>query len=266
MNKYLLKCPVCSESLNMVTSGGAPSSISCKNGHSFDFSKDGYVNLLLGSKSGDKTGDSKFSARSRHEFLSNGYYSCLKEKITSLMKGTVLDICCGEGYYDDYAGQIYGFDISKEMVRLASKRYKDENHHYFVANISNIPISDASIDTAIHLFAPFNENEFSRILKDDGVLYSVIPGANHLFEMKKIVYPSPYKNDEKPPLAEGDKLKLISTESVSNTVSIGKDDLKTLFSMTPYFYRTSDEDRKKLDAVDTINLTVEFVILKYVKR
>lgn len=249
-------CPVCKGKLNK-----EGNSLKCKNNHSFDYSREGYVNLLISNKSGDKTGDSKESAHARHNFLAKGYYSCLKDAIAKRMNGVVLDICCGEGYYDTYDGTLYGFDISKEMVRLASKSNKGAN--YYVANLSSIPIEDKSIDTAVHLFAPFNESEFCRILKDDGVLYSVIPGENHLFEMKRIVYDKPYKNDEKAP--ETEALRLVSRTKVSEVVSIGRDDLKELFSMTPYFYRTSNENKARLDSVDTLNLTVDFVILEYRK-
>lgn len=253
----MLVCPICRERLN--TEGRC---IKCKNNHSFDYSREGYVNLLISNKSGNKTGDSKESARARHGFLAKGYYDCLKEAVTKLMRGTVLDICCGDGYYDDgYDGVLYGFDISKEMVRLASKSNKKGN--YFVANLSDIPIESESIDTAVHLFAPFNEQEFCRILKKDGALYSVIPGKNHLIEMKQVVYDRPYLNDESAPEAEA--LRLISRSRVCERVCISREDLKELFSMTPYFYRTSQENRDRLDSVDSLDLTVDFVILEYRK-
>lgn len=253
----VLICPVCKEKLNM-----DGNSLKCRNGHSFDFSKEGYVNLLLGSKSGDKTGDSKDSAKARHTLLAAGYYSCLKNYLCEKMQGTVLDICCGEGYYDDYTGELYGFDISKEMIRLASKSRK--KNHYFVANLSSIPVESESVDTALHLFAPFNEKEFSRVLKPNGTLYSVVGGENHLWEMKEIIYDTPYKNDEEPPRTE--KLKPVSKSKISEKVKIPAKDLKTLFSMTPYFYRTSDKDKAKLDTVDELDLTVEFVIFEYKKE
>lgn len=252
----MLVCPICGESLNK-----SENALKCQNNHCFDFAKEGYVNLLVGSKSGDKTGDSKESARARHAFLQKGYYSCLKKAIAEKMSGTVLDICCGDGYYDDYDGELYGFDISKEMVRLASKANKSGK--YFVANLASIPLPDNSVDTAIHLFAPFNDKEFFRILKNGGKLYSVIPGEMHLFEMKQIVYDKPYKNDEKAP--ESKLLTLTGREKVSQKVTISGDDLRELFSMTPYFYRTRDEFKARLDKIDETELTVEFVILCYEK-
>lgn len=253
----ILICPVCREQLNIDNR-----SYKCSNRHSFDIARQGYVNLLIGSKNGDKSGDSKESARARHTFLQKGYYSCLKEFMAAKMNGVVLDICCGEGYYDDYDGELYGFDISKEMVRLASKGNKKAT--YFAANLADIPVADKSVDTAMHLFAPFNDREFARVLKDDGVLYSVIPGENHLIELKSIVYENPYKNDEKAP--DSTMLTLVGREKISQAVTIGRDDLKELFSMTPYFYRTGEGDRQKLDSVDTLELTVEFVVLEYRKK
>ena len=115
----ILTCPVCGEKLNI--DGKA---FKCANSHSFDIAKQGYVNLLLTNKSGDKKGDSRESAHSRREFLQKGYYSFLRDYVTSKLGGTVLDICCGEGYYDEYQGELYGFDISREMVRLAASARK----------------------------------------------------------------------------------------------------------------------------------------------
>ena len=278
----ILTCPVCGEKLNIFGK-----TLKCDNNHSFDFAKQGYVNLLLTSKSGDKKGDSRESAHARREFLQKGYYSFLRDYVNSKLNGTVLDICCGEGYYsflrdyvnsklngtvldiccgegyyDEYSGELYGFDISKEMVRLAATSRKE--HNYFVANLAHIPVCDNSIDTAMHLFAPFNEKEFYRVIKPGGRLLSVIPGDNHLIELKNILYDTPYLNDEKAP--EPSLFTLKSKNKISNTFDISRDDLKTLFSMTPYFYRTSESDKAKLDRVKSIRLTASFVVLEYAKE
>lgn len=59
---------------------------------------------------------------------------------------------------------------------------------------------------------------------------------------------------------------LKSKNKISNTFDISRDDLKTLFSMTPYFYRTSESDKEKLDRVNSIRLTASFVVLEYAKE
>ena len=57
-----------------------------------------------------------------------------------------------------------------------------------VANLASIPVGDSCVQGAVHLFAPFNAEEFSRILAPEGVLLSVIPGKNHLMGLKKVLY------------------------------------------------------------------------------
>lgn len=257
----ILVCPVCKNELNLRKGERL---YRCSNGHSFDLAKEGYVNLLVGSRSGEGRGDSKASARARKEFLDTGTFSSLKTAVGERMKGTVLDICCGEGYYDTYSGELYGFDLSKEMVRLAAKRNRGDNYRYFVGNLSSIPVASSSVDTCIHLFAPFHEKEFSRVMKDDGRLYSVIPGKDHLIEIKERVYEKPYRNDEKTP--ETEKLILLSKDRVKEKRILSGENVRTLFSMTPYYYRTSEKDRNRLLSVSEMEVTLDFLILEYGKN
>ena len=260
----MLLCPVCSKALSLQSRVAR-----CENGHCFDVAKEGYLNLLLGSKSGDKIGDDKYSARSRRDFLNKGYYAPLRDGLCQIFadqSGTLLDICCGEGYYTSALAQIpglevFGFDIAREMVRLAAKRGKGT---YFVANMASIPVADASFDHAIHLFAPFKEQEFSRILKPGGNLYTVIPGADHLFGLKQAVYDTPYRNDEKLPHVS--MLSLVSTRKIAaNIVLQCPEDIESVFRMTPYYFHTSEADRKKLFAYEKLETPIEFVIAHYKK-
>lgn len=260
----MLICPVCRCSL-VINDGAAK----CRNNHSFDVSKEGYINLLRTNKNGDMIGDSKQSARSRRDFLNKGYYRVLKDYLVeefSNKSGSVLDICCGEGYYTSAIGEnsvlnVYGFDISKEMIRLASKR---RNGTYFVANLAAIPVDDNSFDYAMHLFAPFQEEEFYRILKSGGRLYTVVPGQKHLLGIKEQLYDTPYLNDEKIPQTK--YLKLVNVSKVSEKIVLScNEDIRSVFQMTPYYYRTSDTDKKKLEKFDSLETDVEFVIAEYLK-
>lgn len=261
----MLTCPVCGEQLSK-SSG----SFRCTHGHAFDIAKEGYVNLLRTSKSGDLIGDDKFSARSRRDFLNKGYYSILKDSLCDIFQtfdGNVLDICCGEGYYTSALGentnlQVYGFDISREMVRLAAKR---GNGTYFVANMASIPIADASMDYCIHLFAPFHEPEFARVLKPGGRLFTVVPGRMHLFGLKQALYDAPYENDEK--LPETSMLQFVRTYKLSAEITLqSAEDIQAVFRMTPYYFHTSQKDKEKLEGICVLPTPVEFLIAEYVKN
>lgn len=260
----LLRCPVCGAPLDLTDKVAG-----CQGGHRFDLAKEGYLNLLRTSKNGDKIGDDKQSARSRRDFLNKGYYAPLKDGLLRLFQGrsgNLLDICCGEGYYTHALAQlpgitVYGFDISREMVRLAAKR---GGTNCFVANLAAIPVADASFDFATHLFAPFQEKEFSRILKPGGMLYSVVPGSHHLLGLKQILYDKPYLNDEALPSAK--TLELVDTQKISAKITLqSAEDIEAVFHMTPYYYRTSQKDKEKLQNYTTLTTDIQFVIGTYRK-
>lgn len=261
-------CPVCS---NVLTKQDR--CYKCENRHSFDEAKEGYVNLLTGSKSGALTGDSKDMAKSRRDFLSKGYFSPLADEIIRIIgekskqNPFICDICCGEGWYSDYIKSrtdctMTGFDISREMVKLAAKRKNGVS--YFVGNLAKIPIKSESVDIAFHLFAPFHEKEFRRILKNDGIIITAVAGENHLFEMKEVLYDTPYKNDEKPP--ETENLTIKEKRKVTAKIHLeSKEDIDALFRMTPYYYHTSEADKKKLAEFQKLDVTIDFAIFIYEK-
>ena len=261
----MLICPVCRKPLQR-----QERCYRCETGHSFDLAKEGYVNLLRTNKSGDKMGDDKLSARCRRDFLNKGYYAPLKDALQEIFldkQGSVLDICCGEGYYTSALAQndnlqVYGFDLAKEMIRLGAKR---GGATYFVANLAAIPVADSSFDYAIHLFAPFQEAEFLRILKPGGKLYTVIPGSEHLWGLKQTLYDTPYRNDELLPKTE--QLKPKSVRKVSADITLtSAEDIDAVFRMTPYYFHTSQKDKDKLSGVTRLETSIEFVIGEYEKQ
>ena len=258
----MLICPVCGQGLLKENNA-----MRCPKGHSFDVAKEGYVNLLRASKNGDLIGDDKYSARSRRDFLNKGYYSLLKEELCRMFRdrqGSVLDICCGEGYYTAALGenpnlQVYGFDIAREMVRLAAKR---GHGTYFVANMASIPMADASMDYAVHLFAPFNEASFTKVLKPGGRLLTVVPGRFHLWGLKQALYETPYENDEK--LPDTEHLRFVGSHKISGKINLAcQEDIQAVFRMTPYYFHTSQQDKDKLLALDHLETAIEFVIGEY---
>lgn len=262
-------CPVCGEALKE-----KEKSFVCEKGHCFDKAKEGYVNLLTGShKPGSAIGDNRDMALNRRDFLSKGYFDSLVRALVELINDKALphpviaDICCGEGYYgniikNEINCDMLGFDLSKEMVRLAAKRKNGIT--YFVGNLARIPVRAGSVDIALHLFAPFHEKEFSRIIKDDGIIVSVVAGENHLFELKEILYDTPYKNDEEAPHTES--LKLIEKRKTSAVVHLeSNDDIMALFKMTPYYYHTKEEDKARLADIKSMDITTEFVMFIYSK-
>ena len=92
----------------------------------------------------------------------------------------------------------------------------------------------------------------------------VIPSAEHLWELKQKIYDIPYKNEVKPYELEG--FGLLEKRRVTYRIHLdGQSDIQQLFTMTPYYYRTGAEQRKRLEALDELDTTVDFELLVYHK-
>lgn len=278
MNKFEhLICPVCHSCLSSKQTFTEPQSLVCSNLHSFDVSRKGYVNLLLTQDKNSKDpGDNKEMAKARKRFLDKGYYEPLAKGLCTLFsqklssmdnKSVLLDAGCGDGYYTDsikrfiseksLSFSVYGMDISKEAIRLASGRNKDIG--FLVASLFRIPFESNSADFILNAFAPSSDSEFCRIMKDEGLLVTVIPGKNHLNGLKSVLYENPYENDEKEP--ELLSFKCEDQVRINDTIRIGsQEDIADLLTMTPYYWKTSKEGVERLKKLASLETQIEFII------
>ena len=159
-------CPACKQSL--VAKG--TSSVACANNHSYDYAKEGYLNLLLAQhKRSKQPGDDATMMACRQQFLNTGSYQFLAQylaaQLAPLKPSNLLDIGCGEGYYGHFIQQqnsdknlnLIGIDIAKTGVRLAAKRRAFQA--LAVASAFDLPLADHSIDAALSVFAPLDTAE-----------------------------------------------------------------------------------------------------------
>lgn len=272
MNTTFFTCPVCGATLSR-----AGSSIVCENRHTYDISRRGYVNLLMSQASSlARHGDSKEMVASRSRFLDSGHYLTLRDtvvnKALSVAKSnmTVLDIGCGECYYTSAVADalsacsphVLGIDISKEALMSGAKRNK--NIDLAVASAFNVPFKAESADLVLNLFAPHSESEFLRIIKPGGYLIRVFPLQKHLWELKCTVYETPYENVISSIDIQG--FTCIDMAEVKYEILLSSnEEIKDLFGMTPYSYKTGADDIAKLNSVDKLKTRVEFAVITYKK-
>ncbi|MBR5543646.1 MAG: methyltransferase domain-containing protein [Oscillospiraceae bacterium] len=266
-------CPVCRTGLLKTEK-----TYVCENRHSFDIAKQGYVNLLLSSGKGKTHGDDREMISSREDFLNRGFYDELSREVSRLAEkycpdgGVVLDAGCGECKYTCDArkflkasgkrADLIGVDISKEALRYAARRTREIE--LAVASVADIPVADGSVDVMINIFAPFEAAEFSRVLKKGGAIIRVYPLEKHLWELKELVYETPYEN----PVSDMAEAGFEIAEQLSVRYMMefkSNEDILSLFKMTPYYYRTSENDRRKLDSAESLSCRAEFGITVYKK-
>ena len=266
-------CPKCGENFEM-----SDSSIVCKNRHSFDRSREGYYNLLLGN-TGGVHGDNREMVLARRAFLSGGYYAPLCSRMSALVLeytesgGTVLDAGCGEGYYTDSVerslrtrdtdSRVLAFDISKDAVARTAKR--NPNIHAVVAGSYHMPIATSSVDTVINTFSPMATEEVLRVLHDGGRFILAVPDEEHLFELKALIYDNPYKNTLSSSEISG--FRLLHDERLKYPFALESGEaVRSLFMMTPYAYRTGARERSRIDDVNSLRVTADFHIYVYEKK
>ena len=265
-------CPKCMGKLNI--SGG---SAVCDAGHSYDRSKHGYFNLLL-SSSGGTHGDNALMVEARRAFLDGGYYEPLANAIADEARAyagegaVMLDAGCGEGDYTERVARTFAeypstraaaFDISKDAAKRAAKRMP--LCEVAVAGSYHMPVADSSIDLIINTFSPLALDEMRRALRSGGGFIMAIPGEDHLFGLKSAIYDTPYKNKVEDTRLEG--FRLVSQKELKYTIKLNTDaDIRALFMMTPYAYRTGAEGRERVLSLSELETEAHFIILTYEKE
>ena len=267
-------CPVCRSVLHR-----GEKSFTCENGHNFDISRYGYVNLLMSSSSGKRHGDDRLMVRARRAFLDKGYYDRLSELISGLVLelapngADIIDAGCGECKYtygilkklteNGKQADIAGIDISKDALIYGSKR--SDKIKLAVASSRKLPFGDGSADIVLSIFAPFEADEFSRVLKDGGCVIRAYPLERHLWELKSLIYDEPYENTVSDMEESGFEIKN-RWELKYEIEPDSAEDVENLFKMTPYYYKTGENDQKKLENITCLKTAVEFGVIVYVKK
>ena len=240
----------------------------CQNNHSYDIAKRGYVHLALHHKAG--SGDDRDMVKARTRFLSHGYYEPLQAALAALMQhyqpSVVIDAGCGEGYYTNRLKQeadtLIGFDLSKHAVDEACKARSGAV--YAVASVFHMPLCDACADLVLSVFAPFQAEEFLRILKPGGLFLKVGPGAQHLMGLKQVLYDEPYENPTETLQQKGFVLE--NTQMVEADICIqDTNDIQALFHMTPYYWKTPKDAAQRLQRLDELKTKIQFQIEIYRK-
>ena len=257
-----LRCPVCGQRLDRADD----QALRCRQGHSFDIARQGYVNLTAGRS--PHSGDSAEMIADRSTFLAEGHYDFIARALAETVRaddGLVLDAGTGTG---DYLARVLdalpaapglGIDVSKPALRRAARA-----HPRAGAALADLwrplPLADASVAVLLNVFAPRNGPEFHRVLRPDGMLLVVTPAPDHLSELVEthgLIRVDPDKADR---VAEslGNSWRTESSATHRRTLRLTAARTRTLIGMTPSARHVSlDEVRAaEITATAAITLTV----------
>ena len=275
----LLACPVCGSQFTL-----QQTALICANSHAFDIAREGYVNLLRKKL----PGDTKEMLVARRNFFDQGYYRPISDTINALVaayappvslhgpasSSRILDAGCGEGYYLDrlhaYLTSLdqqplcVGIDISKEAIKLAAKRYPES--HFLVANLKErLVLLDATIQVMLNIFAPRNAEEYARVLSPGALLLVVIPGPDHLHQLRSTLHLLNIEESKQQHVVEqfSAQFSLLTTRTLSYTLRLHKPEISWLVMMTPNYWHLSQESRSALEQLETIQTTIETTFLLF---
>lgn len=295
--KHALICPVCSETLAIDPSSLAKyKSVSCPQGHLFDFAKQGYLNLLLSQhKKSKHPGDTLEMVQARTQFLNQGFYNsisdfliqeCLEQYSQNDSKTLAndnsfhyCDLACGEGFYtltihqnlqntrQDHSTTVVstGIDISTPAIKAACQRTKQIQ--WLISSLARIPLSDNSQDLVTGLFFHFDLEEITRILKPHGIFIMATTGANHLIELRQLIYDKVKEEKLKDfshinkTLSHVKTLNLKENKQVNSTNSI-----LSLLAMTPHYWRSTQEKKQYLETLSELNVSIDIQFDIFIKR
>lgn len=179
----LLRCPRCAGS---VVLGGRV--LRCGAGHAFDLARQGYVNLVTGTRA--PAGDDAAMVARRGSVLAAGHLDPLTDALVSLataepVDGAVVETGAGTAHHlaaviDALPGRVgIALDTSTPALRRAARA------HPRIAAVgadawSHWPVADACAGLVLAVFAPRDAGEVARVLAPGGRLLVTSPGPDHL--------------------------------------------------------------------------------------
>ena len=269
---HALKCPVCGKPVGVEDEGR----LLCPENHSFDFAKQGYVNVLT-RPAGGHYDKELFEAR-RRIMMDSGLYAPFHKAAADLVRkvsfpqdgpGIIADIGCGEGtHLHRILGELVGhnvigagLDIAKEGVQLAARDFQDAV--WLVGDLAQSPFADHSIHVILNILSPSNYEEFTRMLAPGGRLIKAVPGAGYLRELREALY-----SDERRTYSNEDTIDLFDrhfrrTETIPlrYSVRLGRAQLEDLVRMTPLSWSPDPEAARKFLDRESAEITVELELL-----
>ncbi|MFT8751157.1 putative RNA methyltransferase [Bifidobacterium sp.] len=277
------QCPICGDAL-------APSgtSLRCSRNHTFDIAAKGYASFLNSHRGHDGLYSQSFF-ENRSQALSTGLYDHIIRKVAEAVipcmhsdGSALLDVGCGDGTLTkqlqrlvntaDAAApavpeaSLYACDISAPAISIAARG--GGNIRWFIADLAQLPLSNGSMNVITDIFSPANYGEFKRVLVPDGRLVKVVPGRNHLVELRETIA---HSHQEKPDVYSNDDVfqgierhcTIRQVSSATATIPLSSKQWERFLAMTPLMFHVRGSS---IDLASLHELTIEAEIVEATMR
>ncbi len=269
----LLACPLCSAAM-----AAERGSLRCALGHSFDFARQGYVNLFTG-RHAEYYDAALFRARSA--VCAAGFFGPMLDALTNTLRVlmpqpsaapgalAVLDAGCGEGSHlwgllerlQTNGGETTGagVDIAKTAIQQAARH---AGILWAVADLARLPFADESFDAIVNILSPANYAEFGRVLGHAGVLIKVVPGPQYLRELRQALGAAEEYSNAAVAEHFGQRFDVLEQRSVTYSQTLRGEGLRNLARMTPLGWNAPPQRVQALaENEEGMEITVDFLLI-----
>ena len=256
----LFACPICQAPLRR-----KDVLLRCTGSHSFDISREGYVNLLPAHHRKSRLpGDNAEMVAARRRILAEHHFEPLVTALRTEIeaKGTVdrlVDIGCGEGSitasFSSSVPQVYGVDVSKAAIRAAARQYKPLI--LAVSSSTRLPLLDKAFEVATVILAPFS-GDISRVVETGGKAIRVTPGPDHLSQLKELIYRN--ARPHRRAVVEFPLLRHIGHTRIEFDLTLDRQSRTDFINMTPMRYRSNPALRIPANEPEQMRITADFWI------
>lgn len=266
--EHALRCPLCGSPVAL-----SGTSMRCVQGHALDVSARGYVNFLPHQK--PFKGYDRVFFQHRRALMEQGLYAHVIETVVDLLDRhlphaktppLVVDAGCGEGSYaraaaDRLGARVVAFDAAKDALHVAAGGGVSESVFWAVGDVARIPVASDMADAVLNAFTPANYREFARILKPGGVLVKIIPGAEHMREVRHaardLIGSEAYSNK---PVADyfDAHFSRVASRRARAAVELDAEQAREVLRMTPVLFNASEEE---LMRIELARVTVDAEVL-----
>lgn len=151
-------------------------------------------------------------------------------------------------------GRLRGNRHIQNAVKICAKR--NERAECAVASVYDVPVQNDFADVIVCVFSPFAMEEYTRILKNGGVLILVYPCENHLVQLRKALYENVRDVATALPASS---LELVDKKEISYSFNLTTSkQICDLLTMTPYVYRAPKASVENVKSKTCLDLTADF--------
>lgn len=275
----MFMCPVCGAYMYV----DGTKSLVCSNRHTFDFSKQGYLNLL---PRPIHTEYDRTLFKSRRKIMAEtGFFEPVIQEIAAMIcrktegvddKFTILDMGCGEGSHlsglcrmlqNDRSVIGVGADISKAGIELAAKSYHDQI--WLVSDLVRPPFQSGLFKVILNILSPSNYEVFDSLLSENGFVVKIIPGEAYLQELRTFFYRDgrqrSYSNSQTVELFR-QQYPFCTSKKIRYVRTLDRQTMRALVAMTPLTWHAENQLREEWIAKGPMEITVDMDMLVGCKR